>query len=99
MSAPQEDDRARLGRPRKWPGDAVIMTVYIQLDLKREIKKRARAKRMTVSEYVVSLLLSGLEADKNAEAIVRALDLMKKGLEAERAEKEAMQDAEAKKVP
>jgi hypothetical protein len=99
LSAPQEDDRARLGRPKKWPGDAVIMTVYIPLDLKREIEKRARAKHMTVSEYVVSLLLNGLEADKNAEAVVHALDLMLKGLEAERAEKEAMQNAEAKKVP
>jgi len=46
----------------------VIMTIYIPIDLRNEIERRARAKRMSLSEYAVRLLLSGLEAEKGTEA-------------------------------
>ena len=68
MSAPQEEVGARLGRLRKWPEGAMIMTIYIPIDLRNEIERRARAKRMSLSEYAVRLLLSGLEAEKGTEA-------------------------------
>jgi hypothetical protein len=67
LSAPQEEVGARLGRRKKWQ-DAVIMTIYIPLDLKKELERRARAKRMSLSEYAVRLLLSGLEAEREKEA-------------------------------
>ena len=89
---------ARLGRRKKWPGDTVIMSIYLPLDLKKELEERAAAKRKSLSEYAVSLILKGLEAEKNAEAIAHALDLMVKGLRAERGT-EVMRDAEAEKVP
>jgi hypothetical protein len=59
---------ARLGRLKKWPGGAVVMSIYIPVDLRNEIERRARARRMSLSEYAVRLLLSGLEAEKETEA-------------------------------
>jgi len=59
---------ARLGRLRKWRGGAMVMSIYIPIDLRNEIERRARAKRMSLSEYVVSLILNGLEAEKGTEA-------------------------------
>ena len=59
---------ARLGRLRKWPGGSTVMTIYMPIDLRNEIERRARAKRMSLSEYAVKLLLSGLEAEKETEA-------------------------------
>ena len=87
---------ARLGRRKKWQ-DAVIMTIYLPLDLKKELEERAAARRKSLSEYAVGLILKGLETEKNAEAIAHALDLMVKGLRAERGT-EVVQDAEAKEV-
>jgi len=68
LSAPQEEVGARLGRRKKWSGDAVIMTIYIPLDLKKELEARAAARRKSLSEYAVSLILKGLEAEKAEEA-------------------------------
>ena len=67
MSAPQEEVGARLGRRKKWQ-DAVIMTIYIPLDLKRDLEARAAARRKSLSEYAVGLILKGLEAEKAEEA-------------------------------
>ena len=69
MSAPQEEVGARLGRRKKWSGDAVIMTIYIPLDLKKELEARAAARRKSLSEYAVSLILKGLEAEKGTEVM------------------------------
>ena len=71
MSAPQEEVGARLGRHKKWQ-DAVIMTIYIPLDLKKELEARAAARRKSLSEYAVGLILKGLEAEKETEANVDA---------------------------
>ena len=67
MSAPQEEVGTRLGRRRKWQ-DAVIMTIYIPLDLKKDLEARAAARRKSLSEYAVSLILKGLEVEKAEEA-------------------------------
>jgi len=67
LSAPREEVGARLGRRKKWQ-DAVIMTIYIPLDLKKELEARAAARRKSLSEYAVSLILKGLEAEKAEEA-------------------------------
>jgi len=69
LSAPQEEVGARLGRRKKWSGDAVIMTIYIPLDLKKELEARAAARRKSLSEYAVSLILKGLEAEKGTEVM------------------------------
>jgi ABC-type molybdate transport system permease subunit len=68
LSAPQEEVGARLGRRKKWSGDAVIMTIYIPLDLKKVLEARAAARRKSLSEYAVSLILKGLEDEKGTEA-------------------------------
>jgi len=67
LSAPREEVGARLGRRKKWQ-DAVIMTIYIPLDLKKELEARAAARRKSLSEYAVGLILKGLEAEKATEA-------------------------------
>jgi hypothetical protein len=46
----------------------MVMTIYIPIDLRNEIERRARAKRMSLSEYTVSLILKGLEAERGTEA-------------------------------
>jgi len=69
LSAPQEEVGARLGRRKKWSGDAVIMTIYIPLDLKKELEARAATRRKSLSEYAVSLILKGLEAEKGTEVM------------------------------
>jgi len=71
LSAPREEVGARLGRRKKWQ-DAVIMTIYIPLDLKKELEARAAARRKSLSEYAVSLILKGLEAEKETEANIDA---------------------------
>jgi hypothetical protein len=67
----QEEVGARLGRRKKWQ-DAVIMTIYIPLDLKKELEARAAARRKSLSEYAVSLILKGLDAEKETEANIDA---------------------------
>jgi hypothetical protein len=64
----EEGISARPGRPRKWPRGAVLMSVYLPADLKAEIERRALARRMSTSEYAVSLMLRGLEVEKEMEA-------------------------------
>ena len=50
------------------------MTVYVPAELKAELATRAAARRMSLSEYTVSLILKGLgnekaeEAEKNGKA-------------------------------
>ena len=56
------------GRPRKWPAGATLMSVYLPPDLKEELEGRATAKNMSLSEYTVSLILRGLEVEKEMEA-------------------------------
>jgi hypothetical protein len=69
MDAPLEEGTwTRLGRPRKWPRGAVHMSVYLPADLRDEIERRALAKRMSISEYAVNLMLRGLEIEKEMEA-------------------------------
>ncbi len=67
----QEEVGARLGRRKKWQ-DAVIMTIYIPLDLKKVLEARAAARRKSLSEYAVSLILKGLDAEKETEANIDA---------------------------
>jgi hypothetical protein len=45
------------------------MTIYIPLDLKKELEARAAARRKSLSEYAVSLILKGLEAEKGTEVM------------------------------
>ena len=68
MGASQEEVGARLGRRKKWQ-DAVIMTIYLPLDLKKELEERAAARRKSLSEYAVGLILKGLEAEKGMEVM------------------------------
>ena len=56
----------RLGSRKKWQ-DSVIMTIYVPLDLKKELEERAAARRKSLSGYVVSLILKGLEAERGTE--------------------------------
>jgi len=56
------------GRPRKWPGGAVLLSVYLPPDLKEEIERRAEAKHMSLSEYSLSLMLLGLDIERAKEA-------------------------------
>jgi len=67
LGAPQEEVGARLGRRKKWPGDTVIMTIYLPLDLKKELEERAAARRKSLSEYAVSLILKGLEVERGTQ--------------------------------
>lgn len=57
-----------LGRPRKWATWTTNMTIYLPADLKEELAGRAAARRMSLSEYAVSLILKGLYAEKDEEA-------------------------------
>jgi hypothetical protein len=68
LGASQEEVGARLGRRKKWQ-DAVIMTIYLPLDLKKELEERAAARRKSLSEYAVGLILKGLEAEKGMEVM------------------------------
>lgn len=52
------------GRPRKWPGGVVLMSVYLPPDLKGEIERRAMARRMSMSEYALNLMLKGLDIER-----------------------------------
>jgi hypothetical protein len=45
------------------------MTIYVPLDLKKELEERAAARRKSLSGYVVSLILKGLEAEKGMEVM------------------------------
>jgi hypothetical protein len=68
VGAPQENVWARSpGRPRKWPGGAVHLSIYVPIDLREEIERRATARNMSISEYAVSLMLRGLEIEKETE--------------------------------
>ena len=55
-------------KPKKWQ-DSVIMTIYVPLDLKKELEERAAARRKSLSGYVVSLIQKGLEAEKREEVM------------------------------
>jgi hypothetical protein len=69
LSAPQEEGTlTRLDKRKKWQ-DAVIVTIYVPLDLKKELEERAAARRKSLSGYVVSLILKGLEAEKGTEVM------------------------------
>jgi hypothetical protein len=69
MDAPLEEDiLTRPDRRRKWQ-DAVIMTIYVPLDLKKELEERAAARRKSLSGYVVSLIQKGLEVEKMKEVM------------------------------
>jgi hypothetical protein len=57
-----------LGRPRKWPGGAVLMSVYLPPDLKEELATRAAIRHMSLSEYALNLMLKGLDIEKDEEA-------------------------------
>ncbi len=57
-----------VGRPRKWPGGAVLMSVYLPPDLKEELATRAAIRRMSLSEYALNLILRGLDIEKAEEA-------------------------------
>jgi hypothetical protein len=56
------------GRPKKWPGGAVLMSVYLPADLKEELAARAAVRHMSLSEYVLNLMLKGLDIEKSEEA-------------------------------
>ena len=58
----------RLDKRKKWQ-DAVIMTIYVPLELKKELEERAVAKRKSLSGYVVSLIQKGLEVEKGMEVM------------------------------
>jgi hypothetical protein len=45
----------------------VHLSIYVPIDLREEIERRATARNMSVSEYAVSLMLRGLEAEKETE--------------------------------
>ncbi|MCG2890257.1 MAG: hypothetical protein L7G97_05640 [Acidilobus sp.] len=69
MDAPLEEGTlTRLDKRKKWQ-DAVIMTIYVPLDLKKELEERAAAKRKSLSGYVVSLIQKGLEVEKGMEVM------------------------------
>ena len=69
MDAPLEEGTlTRLDKRKKWQ-DAVIMTIYVPLDLKKELEERAAAKRKSLSGYVVSLIQKGLEVEKGTEVM------------------------------
>jgi hypothetical protein len=69
VDAPLEEDiLTRLDKRKKWQ-DAVIMTIYVPLDLKKELEERAAAKRKSLSGYVVSLIQKGLEVEKGTEVM------------------------------
>ena len=57
-----------LGRPKKWPSWSTYMTVYVPAELKEELATRAAVRRMSLSEYTVSLILKGLGIEKAEEA-------------------------------
>ena len=57
-----------VGRPRKWPGGAVLMSVYLPPDLKEELATRAAIRHMSLSEYTLNLMLKGLDIEKAEEA-------------------------------
>jgi len=57
-----------LGRPKKWPSWSTYMTVYVPVELKEELATRAAVRHMSLSEYTVSLILRGLDAEKAEEA-------------------------------
>ena len=57
-----------LGRPKKWPSWSTYMTVYVPAELKEELATRAAVRHMSLSEYTVSLILRGLDAEKDEEA-------------------------------
>jgi len=69
VDAPLEEGTlTRLDKRKKWQ-DAVIMTIYVPLDLKKELEERAAAKRKSLSGYVVSLIQKGLEVEKGMEVM------------------------------
>jgi len=69
VDAPLEEGTlTRLDKRKKWQ-DAVIMTIYVPLDLKKELEERAAAKRKSLSGYVVSLIQKGLEVEKGTEVM------------------------------
>ena len=69
MDAPLEEGTlTRLDKRKKWQ-DAVIMTIYVPLDLKKELEERAATKRKSLSGYVVSLIQKGLEVEKGMEVM------------------------------
>jgi len=43
------------------------MTIYLPLDLKKELEERAAARRKSLSEYAVSLILKGLEVERGTQ--------------------------------
>jgi len=57
-----------LGRPRKWVTWTTNMTIYLPADLKEELAVRAAARRMSLSEYALNLILKGLDIEKAEEA-------------------------------
>ena len=69
MGAPlKEDALTSPDKPKKWQ-DSVIVTIYVPLDLKKELEERAAARRKSLSRYVVSLIQRGLEAEKREEVM------------------------------
>jgi len=69
VDAPLEEGTlTRLDKRKKWQ-DAVIMTIYVPLDLKKELEERAATKRKSLSGYVVSLIQKGLEVEKGMEVM------------------------------
>jgi len=69
MGAPlKEDALTSSDKPKKWQ-DSVIVTIYVPLDLKKELEERAAARRKSLSRYVVSLIQRGLEAEKREEVM------------------------------
>ena len=57
-----------LGRPRKWPTGATLMSIYLPPDLKEELATRAAIRHMSLSEYALNLILKGLDIEKAEEA-------------------------------
>ena len=55
-------------KPKKWQ-DSVIVTIYVPLDLKKELEERAAARRKSLSRYVVNLIQKGLEVEKREEVM------------------------------
>ena len=56
-----------LGRPRKWATWTTNMSIYLPADLKEELATRAAIRRMSLSEYVLNLILKGLDVEKAEE--------------------------------